>query len=74
MKVAFLNPPELGVALKGHYIFTDDGRRFGPMTAAQAVPYSKEPIDVVAPPWTEPESDAIDDLEDAQVTLPSPHW
>lgn len=47
MKVAFLNPPELGVAFKGHYIFTNDGRRFGPMTAAQAAAYSKEPIGVI---------------------------
>jgi len=74
MKVAFLNPPELGVALKGHYIFTDDGRRFGPMTAAQAVAYSKEPIDVVVPHWTEPESDATDEFEDALVTLPPSRW
>jgi hypothetical protein len=72
MKITFLNPPELGVLSKGHYIFTNDGRRFGPMTAAQAAAYSKEPIDVMSSARTEHEAHATDELDDAQVSLPCP--
>jgi len=72
MKVTFLNPPKLGVTSQGHYIFTNDGRRIGPMTAAQAAAYSKELIDVMAPAGTEPELHATEELENAQLSLPCP--